>query len=276
MDEKRKKKVKGLLFEIAFLYFGLLAFLYFYQRHMMYVPNVSRPEPAAYGCSDMAVVNVTTADGLTLYGWYKAPAKPDKPLLLMFHGNAGNIGTRNYKARFWLDHGYGVLMAEYRGYGGNAGNPTEQGLYQDGRAFLKWLFAQGFVPSQIVLKGESLGTGVATQMATENPNVRALVLESPFRSTSSVAKRRYFFVPVELLMKDRYENLSKIKTIKAPLLIVHGLLDTVVPYEEGKALFDAANEPKKLATIPDAGHNDLYMHGAGSEILEFLEGLKAN
>jgi fermentation-respiration switch protein FrsA (DUF1100 family) len=276
MDEKRKKKVKGLLFELAFLYVGLVVLLYVFQRNIMYHPTSAHPEPKAYNCGDMTVINAKTEDGLTLFGWYKAPATPEKPVLLMFHGNAGDIGTRNYKARFWLNHGYGVLMAEYRGYGANPGSPTEQGLYRDGRAFVSWLRAHGFKPSQIVLRGESLGTGVATQMAVETPGIRALVLESPFTSAGDVAQKRYFFVPAKLLLKDEYDNLSKIRNIKTPLLIVHGVIDDVVPYKEGKTLFEAANKPNQLVAILDAGHDDLYMHGAGPKILAFLEGLKAN
>lgn len=276
MNEKNKKRLKALLYEIVFLYIGFVAVIFLFQRHMMYVPDVTRPEPAAFNCGDMSVIDVVTTDGLTLHGWYKAPAGKDKPVILMFHGNAGNIGYRYYMARFWLDHGYGVLMAEYRGFGGNPGSPTEQGLYRDARAYVAWLMAKGFTPSQIVLKGESLGTAIASQMATETSGFRALVLESAFTSSGDVAQKHYFYIPAKLLLRDRYDNLSKIRNIKIPVLFVHGVLDHIVPYGQGKAVFDAANEPKKLAAITDAGHNDLYIHGAGPKILEFLEGLKAN
>jgi uncharacterized protein len=270
MDEKRKKRVKDLLLEVALLYLGLLLMLYFIQRHMMYFPDARRPVPAAFGMGDMSVIDVTTVDNLRLSGWYKAPAA-GRPVIILFHGNGGNIGGRNFKARQFISQGYGFLLAGYRGYGGNPGSPSEQGFYADARAYLGWLAKQGIAPSQIVLYGESIGTGVAVQAASETPGYKALVLESPFASMVDMARKQYFFVPVSLLLKDRYDNIGKIKNIKIPLLVLHGAADPVVPYSQGKQLFDAANEPKKMETFFLGGHVDLYNYGAGAEILAFLE-----
>ena len=276
MDEKRKKNVMDSLLGLVLLYLGFLLMLYFIQRHMMYFPDVTRFVPSAAGVADMSVIDVTTADGLTLQGWYKAPPAPGKPVIILFHGNGGNIAGRNFKARQFIDKVYGFLLAEYRGYGGNPGSPSEQGFYTDARAYLAWLVKQGIAPAQTVLYGESIGTGVVVQMASETQGYKALVLESPFASMVEMARKQYFFVPVDLLLKDRYDNFSKIKSVKIPLLVLHGAIDPVVPYSQGKKLFDAANEPKKMETFPRGGHIDLYNHGAGARILAFLEGLKPN
>lgn len=275
MDAKRKKHVMDSLLGLVLLYLGVLLMLYFIQRHMMYFPDVTRPVPSVYGVADMIVIDVGTADGLTLQGWYKAPAA-GRPIIVLFHGNGGNIGGRNFKARQFINQGYGFLLAEYRGYGGNRGSPSEQGFYTDARAYLAWLVKQGIAPAQTVLYGESIGTGVAVEMASETSGYKALVLESPFASMVEMARKQYFFIPVDLLLKDRYDNFSKIKSVKIPLLVLHGAVDPVVPYSQGKKLFDAANEPKKMETFPHGGHVDLYNHGAGAKILAFLEGLKPN
>ena len=275
MDEKRKKHVMDSLLGLVLLYLGFLLMLYFIQRHMMYFPDVTRFVPSAVGVADMSVIDVTTADGLTLQGWYKAPG-PGMPVIIQFHGNGGNIAGRGFKARQFIDKKYGFLLAEYRGYGGNPGSPSEQGFYADARAYLAWLAKQGIAPSQIVVYGESIGTGVAVEMASETSGYKALVLESPFASMVEMARKQYFFIPVDLLLKDRYDNISKIKNIKTPLLVLHGAVDPVVPYSQGKKLFEAANEPKKMETFPHGGHVDLYNHGAGAKILAFLEGLKPN
>ncbi|MBI4030494.1 MAG: alpha/beta hydrolase [Proteobacteria bacterium] len=247
--------------------------LYIAQRSLIYFPDNNLSPPSFFGLADMNVIGVRTSDGLTLKGWYKASADPEKPVILMFHGNAGHIGIRNFKARPFLDTGYGFLLAEYRAYGGNPGQTSEQGFYRDARAYIEWLRAQGVEPKDIVLYGESLGTGVVVQMAVEYPDMKAIVLETPFTSFVDLGKRLYFFLPVSLMMRDRYDNLAKIRNIKTPLLVLHGTADMVVPYRYGKALFDVAPEPRRMETFPAGGHNDLYAHDADGRILRFLEGL---
>lgn len=205
--------------------------------------------------------------------WYFPPSVKEKPVLLYFHGNAGHYGHRLPKVQDYLAAGYGVLLAEYRGYGGNPGTLGERELYRDGRAYMKWLEREKEIaPEQVILYGESIGSGVAVQMATEY-SVRGLVLEAPFSSLLDVASKTYFFVPVRFLLKDTYNNIQKIGRIKAPLLIMHGRKDNVVPFWQGRRLFEAAGEPKKFIEIPDGGHNDLYNRGISRYVLEFLGGL---
>jgi len=275
MKAGRTKKILDFLFAALISYAALVLFFYVQQRYFIYVPDITRPQPAAFGASDMEEISVHTDDDLTLHGWYKAPAqkRKKKPVLLMFHGNAGHIGIRAFKARPFLKKGYGFLLAEYRGYGGNPGKISEAGFYDDARAYIKWLGENGVPPENIVLYGESVGTGVAVQMAVEYPDIRAIALEAPYTALHKVAQKHMFLLPATLMLKDRFENTQKIVGVTAPLLIFNGALDRIVPPVMGQALYDAANEPKTLEIFPYAGHNDLYLHGAGEAMLFFLESL---
>jgi fermentation-respiration switch protein FrsA (DUF1100 family) len=265
-----KKKFIHMLICVAAMYAAFVLFLYIKQRSFIYFPDPRMPERSAYGAEDMLVVTVAPAHGAPVSGWFRPPAEPGKPVLLLFHGNGGNLAMRAGMMRAFMDMGYGTLLAGYSGYGGNPGQPSETAFYDDARAYVGWLQKEGFSPDKIVLYGESLGTGVAVEMAKEYPGVRALILQSPYRSLLAVGRRRFFFVPVGLLMKDRYDSISKIKDIHVPLLILHGERDGIVPFSEGKALFAAANQPKWFDAFPEAGHNDLYAHGAAAKILSFL------
>ena len=265
-----RKKILDFVVTLLVSYTAIVVFFYAMQRHFIYVPDMSRPNPALFGMADMAPVNVETADGLVLQGLYK-PAKKNQPVILMFHGNAGHIGIRAFKARPFLDFGYGFLLAEYRAYGGNPGTITEAGLYEDARAYIGWLNKNGVPVENIVLYGESLGTGIAVQMATEYPGVRVVVLEAPYTTMPDVAQGHMFFLPVKWMLKDRYESIKKIGSVRAPLLVFNGRLDNIVPPAMGQRLYDAANDPKTMEVFPFAGHNDLYMHGASGVILKFLE-----
>ncbi len=268
------RKVSNILVIAVLVYAALLAYLYFNQRNMMYFPDTSPPNqigPEGLETS-FETAEVTTKDNLSLKGWYIPPRDKDKPVIVVFHGNAGHYGDRLDKMAGFAFNGYGLLLAGYRGYGGNPGKPSEQGLYADARAYLDWLEAKGIPGSQIVLYGESLGTGVAVQMATER-EIGALVLEAPYSATSDVAQSVYFFMPVKLLMKDQYRSVDKIGQVTAPVLIVHGALDRMIPIAFGRMLFEQANEPKTFIPLASAAHNDIYDHGAQAHIHEFLDAL---
>ncbi len=265
--------ILNFFYTAALVYFISLAFLYFYQRNMLYFPDTARPDPAGWGVHDYVPVETKTTDNLTLNAWYFPPEKAGAPVVVLFHGNGSHFAARVFKAPTFMDEGMGFLLAEYRGYGGNPGKPTEEGLYKDARAYIKWLDErQGIKAEQIILYGESLGSGVAVQMATEY-DVKAVILESPFSSAPDIAKQSYFFVPVDLLMKDQYRNSDKIGMVKAPVIIIHGEKDRIIPIKFARKLFDAANEPKTFVTVPGAGHNDLYNHGAPLHIQEFLRNI---
>lgn len=240
-----------------------------FQRDMIYYPGSDRGEPAEAGVPEMVSVPVCTEDGLVITGWYAPPAQADAATIVLFHGNAGTIANRAHKARILLDAGYGVFLVGYRGYGGNPGRPSEAGLYCDARAVLVWLVARGVPSGRLVVYGESLGTGIAVQMSAEFPDLAALVLEAPFTRMPDLAP---YLLPgfAEMLMVDRYESLSKIVTNQAPLLILHGEHDGVVPVSMGRQMLAAAPGKKEGAFLSQASHNDLWDHGGGDRLLSFL------
>ena len=245
-------------------YAALVAGCAMMQRSLMYFPDANLSPPA----SGFAAVSYRTADGLTLTSWYRA-AEKGFPTLVYFQGNGGNISHRIYKTRPLYEAGHGLLLTGYRGYGGNPGSPTEDGLYHDARGAMDYLAGQGLPPERLVMLGESLGTGVAVRMASEFP-VRAVILEAPYTSTVDVGQAAYFFLPVGLLMKDRFPSIDLIAKIQAPLLLIHGEADRIIPTRFGRLLYQAARQLKEAHFIPGAGHNDLFEHGLTGIELDFL------
>jgi fermentation-respiration switch protein FrsA (DUF1100 family) len=253
-----------IILSICFV-FGLVL-LYFFQRHLIYHPNKLRPNLADYHATDMSIVSLHTQDNMTLSAWYKA-AQANQPTVLLLHGNAGHVGNRMPLAKHFIAAGYGVLLLEYRGYGGNMGSPTEQGLYADGRAALQFLHQQGITAQQIVIFGESLGTAVATQLASE-ATYCCVILQSPFTSLVNLARLHYPWALIK--PKDRFDSLSRIDAIHAPLLILHGKIDKLVPLYEGQALFDKALEPKQILIFEDKSHNDLWNEAYYAAVIQFI------
>lgn len=259
----------GWILAVVALYALVCAGLFAIQRNLQYFPDKRIPIPAEVGLPAYRTVSVQTADGLVLSGLYAEAARPDLPTVLHFHGNAGNAGDRAEIATALHGAGYGVLLAGYRGYGGNPGRPTEQGLTTDARAWADWLVQRGISGRKLVLYGESLGTGVAVRLATER-KAAGLILEAPFTSITDVAARAYPVLPVRLLLLDRFDSLSRIADIQAPLLVIHGEKDRVVPVDLGRRLFAAAPAPKTPVWLPRAGHNDLLLHGLAEHMLDWL------
>lgn len=254
---------------LILVYMLLVTGLYVGQRALLYVPDRGRPSLGALTERGVRDVTLTTADGLSLLSWYRPP--PDgAPVLVYFHGNGGHLAYRSNRMERFSQAGLGVLMPEYRGYGGNPGTPTETGLYADAAAALEFLFAQGISANRLVIYGESLGSAVAVHAAATH-KVAALILEAPFTRLADAAFYHYPFVPVSLLLLDRFDSLSAIPAVKAPILILHGERDRVVPVRFGRALLAAAHEPKEGWFSPDAGHNDLARFGALDAALAFIE-----
>ncbi len=252
-------------------YAALVAGCTMIQRSLMYFPDSNLPQPGDIGAVGFQVISYRTSDGLELTSWYR-PAQKGYATIVYFQGNGGNISHRIFKTRALFEAGYGLLLVGYRGYGGNPGQPTEDGLYQDARAALDYLQGKGLPSERLVLLGESLGSGVAVRMATET-KVRAIILEAPYTSTVDVGQSAYFFLPVKMLMYDRFPSIDIIKDIQAPLLVVHGENDRIIPTRFGRRLFQAAPEPKEAHFLPGAGHNDLFEHGLTDIELKFLERL---
>lgn len=250
-------------------YLLLVGGLFLGQRYLIYRPFAEPFDPAQVQASGLKPVTVETADGLSLTHLYRAPAVTGGPVVVVFHGNAGHIGYRVPKFVEFVEAGLGLFLVEYRGFGGNPGKPSEEGLYADARAALDWLAEQGVAAERTVLYGESLGSAVAVAMAAERP-AGAVVLEAPFTSLAEVAQHIYWFTPAKWLVLDRFDSLSRIRKIAAPLLIVHGERDQVVPVKFGRELFAAAPEPKEAVFLPAADHVDLFDYGVERKIIEFI------
>ncbi len=250
-------------------YVGLTAMIYLTQRSLMYFPERTHVTPAEAGLPEASEVPLTTADGVQIRVWH-VPPKSDKPVILYFHGNGGALNYRVERFRQLIAAGIGLVGVEYRGYGGLPGSPSERGLIRDAEA--AYTFAVAHYPAQqIVLWGELLGSGVAVALAAEKP-VGRVILEAPFTSALAVAERRYWYLPVRLLMKDQFRSDQRIKQVTAPLLILHGMHDRVVPYAMGERLFDLANKPKHIVRFLDGGHEDLDNNGALDAVARFLAG----
>lgn len=266
----------SIILSVAGIYLAVLVLMYFAQRHLMYQPGKVLPPASQTLIPNALLETVNTSDGLTLVSWYLPPAK-DMPVIVYFQGNAATIADRDYKAAPWHELGYGVWLVGYRGFGGNPGSPTEEGLYTDAVAAFAALEERGIGPDRIILYGESLGSGVATHMAKELADqgtpVRGLVLEAPFTAMGDAAQDHYPFLPARWLVKDTYDSLRKISSIKTSLMIVHGDRDRVVRQEHGRKLFDAAQRPKTALWIKGAAHNNLYDFDAGKQIIRFLDSL---
>ena len=264
--------VLSVIIAAGLIYLAALGFLWATQRSHIYRPGIGPLDLInSTVASFMREETIRTSDGLVLTAWY-APAKEGQRTIVYIHGNAGTLGDRHGRVLPYLERGFGLLLVGYRGYGGNPGEPTEDGLYEDGRAHLNWLALQGVKDDDVVLYGESLGAAIATQMAIER-KVGALVLEAPFASIPLSARDRFPLFAFDILIKDKFANIDKIDRINTPLFIIHGARDRVTPQRFGRMLFDRAREPKSALWPTEAGHNDLAQFGMIEAVLRFLDAL---
>ncbi|HJQ61705.1 MAG TPA: alpha/beta hydrolase [Burkholderiales bacterium] len=259
---------------IAVLYGCVVGLVFLFQSHLVYYPAIGREvmtTPQAYGLV-YEDIEITTEDGEKIAGWW-VPAAQARGTVLMFHGNAGNISHRLDYLRMFHALGYATLIIDYRGYGRSTGSPSEAGTYRDAVAAWRHLTQQrGIAGSDIVLFGESLGAAVASWLATRH-TPRALVLASPFTSVPDLGAQVYWFLPVRLISRFRYDNLANLTEIKAPVLIAHSREDEIVPFAHGERLYQAAREPKQFLTLR-GGHNDGFIFARDEwvrALADFLE-----
>lgn len=251
------------------VYTGAAIVFYARQRSLMYFPETVHMTPAQAGLPRAEEVPLVAADGVHITAWHVA-AKDGKPVILYFHGNSGALRDRVERFKKLTDDGIGLVALEYRGYGGNPGSPSERGLIADAEA--AYAFAAAHYPAQqIVAWGESLGSGVAVALAAEKP-VGRVILEAPFTSAAAVAALKYWYLPVRLLITDQFRSDARIAKVTAPLLILHGVHDHVVPYTMGDRLFALANQPKHIVRFLDGGNGDLDANGALHAVGRFLAG----
>ena len=245
-----------------------LALLWKGQRRMIYFPYVGAGPAATLGLPQAQDVTFVTDDSLTLHGWF-VPAVPTPPrfTMIVFNGNAGHRGMRAPVAAALAKQGVTTLLFDYRGYGDNAGRPSEDGLARDARAALAYLKSRTDVDTaRIVFFGESLGAAVALRLASESPPF-ALVLRSPFTSLTDIGAHHYPFLPVRWLLRERYPSLERVGSVSCPTLVIAGDRDSIIPIEHSRRLYDAITAEKRFVVIPGANHNDEAMF-VGPELMQ--------
>ena len=236
------KALKWIAATVSLAYLTILLVLFLFQRSFLYAPDRSATTPAHVGLTDFIQVRIAAKPD-TLTSWWRAPAKSDAPVILIFHGNGGAPAGRAELYKALAGDDFGLLAVGYPGYGGNLGTPSEEHLFQSAQANYNWLMAKGYKADQIIIAGQSLGTGVAIWLA-QSHRAAGLLLQSPYTSMIDMAQKQMPFAPAKLLLRDRYDNLSRIGGIKMPIAWIHGRDDSLVPLVMGQRLFRAAHAPE--------------------------------
>jgi hypothetical protein len=252
--------VRWLLGVVAVVLVALFALLWFGQRRLIYFPDRTDPGSASAHFAAGSDVTLRTADGVTLRAWRIDPGTPRGAAVLYLPGNAGNRSGRVDVARALASQGFVVLLVDYRGYGGNPGSPSEAGLVMDARAAAAHLREAGFPAERTIYVGESLGTGVAVQLARTDPPA-GILLRSPFTSLAAVATHSFGGLPVGWAVRDRFDTLAVLPSVGASITVLAGSADTIVPSDQSTAVAQAAANLHESRTVPGAGHNDAVWFG---------------
>ncbi len=245
------------------------------QRHLVYAPDPRNVPPASAGLDGVDERWIEAPDGVRVVAWHGA-ARPGRATLLYFHGNGGNLALRAERIRRFMAQGWGVYMMSYRGYSGSGGVPSEADNVADAKRAWLDLLRTGTRARDVVIYGESLGTGVAARVALEAP-AAGLILDAPFTSIVDIGETRYPMLPVRWLLANRYETIDVIGQVRLPLLVVHGEADRIVPVEMGRKVFAAAvlaATPRRLVTLPGAGHANHMRFGSFEAIAAFMEDVR--
>lgn len=253
---------------VVLAYFIIILFVYFYQRNLLYHPSENNylNDKITFNYEE---IFIETDKKIKLKSWFIKKDLDKFKTILIFHGNAGNLFNRVYKLNELNKLDVNILLISWRGFSGNKGKPTEKNLYRDADESVKWLNNQGVISKNIILYGESLGTGVAKELGTSNA-FGGIILESPFTSIANAAKIYYPYLPVSIILKDRYDSIGKIKNINTPIFIMHGKMDNIVPQQMGLELFEKANNPKYSYFPEDDDHMMNYNKQLLNEIKLFI------
>ena len=249
-------------------YLVVLAYIYLFQRNLLYHPldNDYQGDKINFDYNEIFIQN---KEGIKLKAWLHEKDLINKKTIIFFHGNAGNLNNRNYKLNELSKLDINFLIIAYRGFSSNRGKPSENGFYEDARSALDFLKTRGVKEKNLILYGESLGTAVAIETA-QNKDLAGIILESPFTSMVELAQKYYPFLPVKFLLKDKYETVKKLPNISSPLLVLHGRLDTIVPFAMGVELFEKANKPKFKYFIDNDDHMMRFDQELLNEIKKFI------
>lgn len=271
LEEGVLKAIKAILILVLVVYTAFNLFVYANQRDLMYVPSVLRIAPAELGLVGVEEVALTTASNVELMSWFARP-KDNRPTVLFFHGNAGAVSSRAYRFLDFMEHGYGVFVLGYPGYGGNAGRPSEPNFIEASQLAYDYLAASGIESEDIVIYGESIGSGVAVQLAAR-VDAKGLILEAPMSSATDVAREHYPLLLASFFLRDSFRSVDYIESIDMPLLVIHGEKDAIIPMQLGQRLAERALEPKTMVVIEGAGHNNLSQYATSTIAREFMEAL---
>jgi len=255
-------------------YVLLVIVVFFFQRNLMYHPSVNSylKDNLTNEPNEIQKVKIITKDKIELTGWFYFSNAEDYKTILFLHGNAGSLENRTYKLNHFKDLNLNFLIIAWRGFSGNSGKPNEKGLYEDAESAVSWLKAKGIKEKNIILYGESLGTGVAVEIA-QNKNYGGIILESPFTSMVDLGKKYYPFFPVKFLLKDKFESYKKISKIKIPVFIMHGKVDKIVPYDMGQKIYELANKPKYFYSQEYGDHMVEYDEKLLLALKQFIKSL---
>jgi len=231
-----------ILITSTIIYFLIVLSTYLFQRNLLYHPLENN-----YSGDQLLIsiekIKIKTQDNIELVAWYHKKKLSNYKTILFLHGNAGSLANRIHKINNFKNMDVNFLLVAWRGFSGNKGKPTEEGLYEDARSAVRWLKLNNVEEKNIIIYGESLGTGIAVEIA-QNKNYAGIILESPFTSMIEAGKEKYPYLPIKILLKDKYESNKKIKNVNIPILIMHGKVDKIVPFYMGKKMYELANEPK--------------------------------
>ena len=255
-------------------YVLIVLILFFFQGNLLYHPSVNNyiKDQTAKEPTGIEKVRITTKDKIDLIGWFYSNNMENSKTILFFHGNAGSLENRTYKLNHFKNLNLNFLIIAWRGFNGNSGKPNELGLYEDAKSAIGWLKEKGIKEKNIILYGESLGTGVAIEVA-QNKNYAGVILESPFTSMVNMGKKYYPFFPVSLLLKDKFESYKKINKVFVPILIMHGKVDNIVPFHMGKKMYELANKPKYSYFSEYDDHMMEYNETLLNELKKFIHSL---
>ena len=261
-------KISTLFFSIILIYFIIVAYMYLNQRKLLYLPSENNylDDQIDFNFKE---VFIDVEKNLKLKAWLIENNLKNKKTLVFFHGNAGNLSNRTYKLNQLSKLDLNIIILAWRSFSGNEGEPSEQNLYNDAKKTIDWLNSRGVKNKNIILYGESLGTGIAVELGQTN-QFGGIILESPFTSMTNAAKNIYPWLPVKYLLKDKYDSEKKIKNLQIPILIMHGKKDNIVPFKMGKKLYDLANNPKFFYFTENDDHMMTFDEKLVNTIKNFL------
>ncbi|MCE2992241.1 MAG: alpha/beta fold hydrolase [Candidatus Jidaibacter sp.] len=243
-----------LLLLVICIYITIAGWIYFNQRSLLYFPDADVKSPSEYGLLNVQDLTIKSLDGTNIQLWYQEPKK-GMPVVLYLHGNSYNLGQRANRFQELTDIGYGIVAPSYHGFGKSEGKPSRKAILSDARAAVRFLQENGYETEKTIIIGESLGSGVAVAMANEF-QFAGVFLITPYTSLTDRAQEIYWYLPAKFLVKDNFVSSDKIDKINAPLLIIHGTKDDMIPHSHSETLIDLANEPKKLIIYEGKGHSN--------------------